>query len=148
MEANFIRVRSAKDIIITTSLFVLGALLITSPTSASINLVGFFMIFAGMLTAFTLMSGHKLEGTGEKYRKKEYYFLQEMNPVILSALESKPDSIDLTQVDKGRSIRLDVYYSKSTGEAYLQLFEYIPYRYEPCSKTYEHEVEKVYKLIK
>ena len=71
-----------------------------------------------------------------------------MNPVILSALESKPDSIDLTQVDKGRSIRLDVYYSKSTGKAYLQLFEYIPYRYEPCSKTYEHEVEKVYKLIK
>ena len=66
MEANFIRVRSAKDIIITTSLFVLGALLITSPTSASINLVGFFMIFAGMLTAFTLMSGSKLEGTGEK----------------------------------------------------------------------------------
>ena len=71
-----------------------------------------------------------------------------MNPVISSALESKPNSIDLTQADKGNAVKLDIYYSKSSGKAYLQLFEYIPYRYEPCSRLYEYDVEKVDKLIK
>ena len=49
---------------------------------------------------------------------------------------------------KGNAVRLDVYYSKASGKAYLQLFEYIPYKYEPCSKIYEHEIIKVGKLIK
>ena len=83
-----------------------------------------------------------------KYQKQEYYFQQEMNTVISSALESKPNSIDLTQADKGNAVKLDIYYSKVSGKAYLQLFEYIPYRYEPCSKIYEHDVTKLNKLIK
>lgn len=148
METDFIRVRSAKDIIIVTSLIVAGSVLVALPTAASVNIAGFFMIFAGILTAFMLRTGYKHAGTGEKFQKKEHYFQQEMNPVISSALESKPNSIDLTQADKGNAVKLDVYYSKSSGKAYLQLFEYIPYRYEPCSRLYEYDVEKVDKLIK
>lgn len=148
METNFIRVRSAKDIIIFTSLVILGSVLITLPTGAGVNIAGFFMIFAGLIAAVVLRSGYKNVQTGERYQKKEHYFLQEMNPIIISALESRPDSIDLTQEDKGNSIKLDIYYSKATHKAYLQLFEYIPYRYEPCSKMYEYEVAKVDKLIR
>ena len=71
-----------------------------------------------------------------------------MNAAITSALESKPETIDLTEADKGNAVKLDIYYSKSAGKAYLQLFEYIPYKYEPCSKMYEYEINKVEKLIK
>ena len=65
-----------------------------------------------------------------------------------SALASKPESIDLTEEDKGNAVRLDVYYSKASGKAYLQLFEYVPYKYEPCSKVHGHPLSKVEKLIK
>ena len=71
-----------------------------------------------------------------------------MNTVISSALKNNPGSIDLTQADKGNAIKLDIYYSQRSGKAYLQLFEYIPYKYEPCSNLYEYEMSQVERLIK
>lgn len=148
MEKTFIRVASVKDIAIFTSLIVLGSVLVALPTGAGINIAGFFMIIAGIIMAFVLRTGYKDTASGERYSKIEHYFQQEMNPVISSVLESKPGSIDLSQADKGNAVKLDIYYSKTLGKAYLQLFEYIPYRYEPCSRTYEHELAKVEKLIR
>lgn len=148
MEKTFIRVRSIKDITIFVSLIVLGSILIALHTSVSINITGFFMIFAGGILALVLKSAYKEENTGEKYLKKERYFQQNMNAEIASAIAFKPDSVDLSAEDKGNAVRLDIYYSSSTGKAYLQLFEYVPYKYEPCSKMYEYEISKVGKLIK
>ena len=70
------------------------------------------------------------------------------NTSVLAAISSKPDSVDLTEEDKGNALRMDIYYSKSTGKAYLQLFEYVPYTYQPCSKIYEYGISNVTKLIK
>ena len=148
MNKTFNRVRSAKDIITSVSLIIIGAALVTLPTGAGINIAGFCMIFAGIILAFVLKSDYMETETGERYRKKEHYFQQAMNSVISSALVSSPESIDLREADKGSSVKLDIYYSKPSGKAYLQLFEYIPHNYEPCSKQYEHEVSRVEKLIK
>ncbi len=148
MEKTFIRVRSIKDIVISVSLIVLGSVLVALPTSASVNITGFFMIFAGIILALVLKTGYKDTETGEMYCKKEHYFQQSMNALIASVIEAKPDAVDLSEAEKGNAVRLDVYFSKSTGKAYLQLFEYIPYKYEPCSKTYEHELARVGNLIK
>lgn len=148
MEKTFIRVRSAKDIITSVSLIIIGAALVTLPTGAGINIAGFCLIFAGIILMFALKSDYMETETGVRYRKKEHYFQQAMNPVISAALVSRPESIDLSEVDKGSSVKLDIYFSKSSGKAYLQLFEYIPHSYEPCSKQYEHEICRVEKLIK
>lgn len=147
MEKTFERVRSIRDIVIFVSLVVLGSILIALPTSASINITGFFLIFAGLILALVLKTGYKDEDGG-KYQKKERFFQQAMNAEICAALASKPDSVDLSEEDKGNAIRLDIYSCKSSGKAYIQLFEYVPYRYEPCSKMYEYELSKVSKLIK
>lgn len=147
MEKTFNRVRSIKDITTFVSLIVLGSILIALPTSASINITGFFLIFAGLILALVLKTGYADENGG-KYQKKERYFQQAMNADICSALASKPDSVDLSEEDKGNAIRLDIYFCKSSGKAYAQLFKYVPYRYEPCSKMYEYELSKVSKLIK
>ena len=133
MEKTFERVRSIKDIVTFVSLVVLGSILIALPTSASINITGFFLIFAGLILALVLKTGYKDENGG-KYQKKERFFQQAMNAEICAALASKPDSVDLSEEDKGNAIRLDIYSCKSSGKAYIQLFEYVPYRYEPCSK--------------
>jgi hypothetical protein len=147
MEKTFERVRSIRDIVIFVSLVVLGSILIALPTSASINITGFFLIFAGLILALVLKTGYKDENGG-KYQKKERFFQQAMNAEICSAIASKPNSINLSEEDKGNAVRLDIYSCKSSGKAYIQLFEYVPYRYEPCSKIYEYEISEVSNLIK
>ena len=148
MEKTFNRVRSTKDIIIFVSLVIAGSVLILLPTGAAVNITGFFMIFTGIILAFVLKTGYKDMETGEAYCKEEHFFQQAMNAAIASVLESKPESIDLREADKGNAVRLDVYYSKASGKAYLQLFEYVPYKYEPCSDMVEHDIARVEQLIK
>lgn len=148
MEKTFVRVRSAKDIAIFVSLIIAGGVLIALPTCAAVNITGFFLIFAGIILALVLKTGYKDMETGVKYQKEEHFFQQTMHAAISAALTADPDSLDLSEEDKGNAVRLDVYYSKASGKAYLQLFEYVPYKYEPCTKVYEYEIAKVGKLIK
>ena len=148
MEKNFIRVRSVKDIIVFALLIILGSILVALPTSDAVNITGFFMIFAGIILALVLKTGHKDVETGVKYQKKEHYFQHAMHSSVSSAIAAKPESVDLGEAEKGNALKLDVYYSKSSGKAYLQLFEYVPYKYEPCTRMYEHQIETVDKLIK
>lgn len=148
MEKEFIRVRSVKDIVIFSTLIIAGAILIALPTGTAVNITGFFLIFAGLILILVMKSAYKDTETGVRYQKKERFFQQAMNAPISSALASKPDSVDLSEEDKGNAVRLDIYFSKTSGKAYLQLFEYVPYKYEPCSKIYEYGIENVQKLIK
>ena len=148
MEKTFVRVHSIKDIVIFVSLLVLGGILVAIPTSDAVNITGFFLVFAGAILALVLKTGYKDVDTAAKYNKKERYFQQSMHSDIVSAMASKPDSIDLSEEDKGNAIKLDIYYSKATGKAYIQLFEYVPYTYQPCTKMYEYDLCKVSNLIK
>lgn len=148
MEKTFTRVRSVKDIIIFSSLIILGSILVALPTGSGINVAGFFTIFAGIMLAFILRSGFKDTDSGEKFQMKEYYFQHAMNSAISEALKSKPESIDLNEAGKGNALKLDIYYSKASAKAYVQLHEYVPYRYEPCSQMYEYNMADVQKLIK
>ena len=148
MEKTFTKVHSIKDIVIFISLLVLGGILVAVPTSDAVNITGFFLVFAGAILALVLKTGYKDVETNVKYIKKERYFQQAMHAAIADAIASKPDSIDLSQENKGNAIKLDIYFSKATGKAYIQLFEYVPYTYQPCSKMYEYEISKVGKLIK
>ena len=148
MEKTFIRVRSIKDITIFVSLALVGTILTALPIGDAANIAGFFIIVAAGILAFVLKSAYKDIDTNEKYLKKERYFQQTMHAAISSAIASNPDSVDLSKEDKGNALRLDIYYSKSSGKAYLQLFEYIPYTYQPCTRVHECEISKASKLIK
>lgn len=148
MNKIFVRVRTIKDIVIFTSLIIIGITLIILPTGPGINVAAIMMIFAGILFSLILKTGYMDSETGEKYQKTEHYFQQEMNPVISAALKSGPEKIDLSESEKGNSLKLDIYFSRKIGKAYMQLFEYIPYKYEPCSNMYEHPLDKINGLIK
>ncbi len=149
MEKNFIRVRSVKDIVIISSLIIIGTLLISLPDSASVNISGFFLLAAGILLGFILKSGYMDEETGIRYCKKERYF-EGCRRAELSSAISKQNCIckvNLNDENKGNALRMDIYYSKKAGKAYVQVFEYIPYKYEPYSRLYEHELVNVCELI-
>ena len=128
MEKEFSRIRSAKDITITATLIIAGCVLVALPTSASINITGFFLIFTGLILAFVLRTGYKDNETGERYCKVEKFFAQSLKSEITNALETSLKKLDLSEEDKGNGIRLDIYYSRKTGKSYSQLFEYIPYK--------------------
>ena len=148
MEKEFIRVRSIKDIVIFVSLIALGSVLVALPTGTAVNITGFFMIFAGLILSLVMKSGYKDAEKGDCYNKKEYYFQQAYNAALSSAISKTPESVALSEEAKGNALRLDVYYNKASGKAYLQLFEYIPYKYEPCSEMLEYGIDRVEKLIR
>lgn len=148
MEKEFCRVRSAKDITITSTIIIAGCILIALPTSASINILGFFMICAGLILAFVLKTGYKDVSNGDTFSKCEKYFAHEHKTDLSKAIATDPAKINLTEEDKGNGIRLDIYFSRKTGKAYAQLFEYIPYKYEPCTAVFEHQLSDVESIIK
>ena len=147
MNKTFIRVRSLKDIIITLILIVLGVILIVIPESDGINILGFLLAVCGAATAFVLKSQYKDLESGIKYEKTEKFFMQSMKENITSALKRKTSEIDMSQENKGNGLRLDIYYNRKDNRAYLQLFEYIPYKYEPCSEMIEKEVLDIKGII-
>lgn len=147
MEKEFCRVRTIKDIAISLAIIVAGFILIALPTSVSLNVTGFLLICTGLLFALVLRSGYKDLLSGELYCKSEKYFDRSLKTDLSVAIQSEPSQINLTEENKGNGVRLDIYYSAKNGKAYTQLFEYIPYEYQPCTEVHEHELCKVKKIL-
>ena len=85
MEKNFVRVRSIKDIIISSALIISGCILVSIPSSESVNIAGFFIVVTGLFLAFILKTAYKDNESGEKYVKKERFFGNEMHEKLKSA---------------------------------------------------------------
>ena len=148
MEKKFIRVRSINDIVLFTLLTAVGCILTLILNSVEIHLVGYVLIVIGVLGICFLKRGYKEIDTQEKYLAKEFLFPGNIKTSLLSALVLSPGKVDLTQDGKGSTLMLKIYYSKAAGKAYLQLFEFIPHQYEPCSEMYEYEISKIANLLK
>ena len=148
MKKNFIRVRQLKDIVIFFLLIIIGCLMTSVTEIIGVNVVGFVIIISGFVYAFVLRDVYKDVDTGEKYLRKELLFKQEMKYAILSVIGSAPETRKISEEGKGQVVRLEIYYGKTSGKAYLQLFEYVPHQYEPCSDIYEYETNRIKKLIK
>ena len=138
MDCNFIRVRSVKDITVSLAFIISGALCMFTEESEPITILGFFLLIAGMFLIFILKTGYKEISTGTLYKKSEHYFAQSIKDDIIRQLNTDPSSLSFKEEDKGTGLRLDIY-TNSKGCAYYQLFEYIPYKYEPCSRVFKSE---------
>lgn len=147
MNKTFIKARSLKDILITIILLILGIILIVVPESDGINILGFLFICCGTATAFVLKSLYKDTETDMKYEKTEKFFMHTMKDNISSALKCNNMKIDMSQENKGNGLRLDIYYNRNEKKAYLQLFEYIPYKYEACCEMIEKEIHDIKGII-
>ena len=138
MEKDFYRVRSMVDIIVTLILLLFGFGFIILPDHEAINVTGMILMLTGIILAFVLKSAYKDISTGEIYSKKERYFAHSKHDQLKHALTS-PASFCTKGENEGNSLRLDVYYNHN--KVYIQLLEYVPYSYEPCSKFYEHDIK-------
>ena len=147
MEKTFTRVRSIRDIAASSSIITLGALLTALPDSDSLNILGFVLLVTGLILILVLKSAYRDEETGAKYRKKERFFETCHRESLTDRISGKTSKVDLSAEDKGNGLRLDIYHSQQTGKAYVQLYEYVPYKYEPCTCMHEHDLENIAELI-
>ena len=148
MEKTFSRVYSAKDITIILTLVIVGSILVLLPTSGSINILGFFMIIAGIILGIFMKTGYKDDETGIRYCKTEHFFASDKRDILKKAITGIPKKEVLSGEDSGNSLRMDIYYSTKSGKAYIQLFEYVPYKYEPFTLMHEHDLKNVTEIIR
>ena len=71
MNKEFIRVRSVRDLVTVASLIISGSICIGFIPSQAVNVLGFFLLFAGLLLLFILKTGYKDVSSGLSYRKTE-----------------------------------------------------------------------------
>ena len=148
MNKEFVRVRGTRDYIISLALIILGGTLVALPTSVSVTIPGFFLVFAGILLGIIMKSAYKDAETGEILRKKEMYFPQSIKENIKNSIASNIGSIESYEENQGNGLRVDIYYSQKSGNAYIQLLEYIPYKYEPASEVFAYSFDKVAGFIR
>ena len=147
MEKKFLNVHSKKDVILFVSLILAGAICLLLPLGSYAYIVSFLLITLGVFLAFVLKSEYKEVSSGDRCKKKELFFHPNQKIAIQAAIVSNPEAIEPTVNMSGNSIKLDIYYSSSAKKAYLQLFEYMPHRYEACSEVYVHDIDSVKTLI-
>ena len=148
MYKNFIKVRSGKDIFISAGIVITGSVLIALPTAESVNILGFLMIFAGILLGIFLKTGWKDEQDGGRYDKFEIYLDKSKVKKISKSLPINICPAMIKSNGNGTGLRLDIYYNKDNGKTYVQLFEYVPFHYEPCTEMYEHEYRNIAEIVK
>ncbi len=148
MSLNFSRVRSASDIIVSSSLIIAGTALMFLPYGTGLNIAGFFFLLTGVLFLALFKSVYKLDGTEETYYRKELYFKHEELEALKKAVESDNPKIDISKEGEGKTVKLDVYYSPKWGKSYMQLFEYLPYAYEQVTEIKGFNIAQIEKIIK
>lgn len=135
------------DVAISSALLVLGIVLVALPTAVSVSIFGFFTLVVGALLLAVLKSGWQDSKTKERYCKKEVFFHQNSKDKILHALEHRMGNIELSEENRGEGMRMEIYYNRQSRKAFVTLFEYVPYNYEPISSTVEYTVDEIAKLV-
>lgn len=148
MEKNFVKVHSTKDITIVASLVIIGLLLALLPIGGATNVTGYIVIATGLLLIPVLKSGYKDAWEGKRYTKKEFFYATGKKNELIAAITNAPENITVEKNEKSNTLRLELYYSKETDRAFMQLQEYVPYKYEPRTDVVEHEVSKIAHLIR
>lgn len=144
MVKNFVRVRSVWDIVISISVIIIGCALMILPDSNGIMIAGFFVFAAGLILLWTMKTAYKDESNGEIFCKKERYFPHSKQEQLMHSLTS-PTHFNTMRENEGNYYRLDVYYNRK--KIYIQLMEYVPYTYEPCTDFYEYNIGDGAKFI-
>jgi len=144
MDKNFIKTRSICNIIISLLIIAIGIICTFVLKSESFIFFGIFSIIIGSLLLLVLKTEYRSSVNGIKYKKKTLNFAKQDKIAVLEAL-ADPDSFDSNLTDKGQSLMLVMYHNKK--DAYLQLFEYIPHTFVPCSRLFHHETSALNRFM-
>ena len=147
MEKNFVKVQSTKDIIISLSLIVAGVAIALLPIGGAANVTGILVAITGAILLFTLKNGYKESLSGERYDKIEHYYPINMKNELVAAVSSHPESLVHGDGNHGNAMRLVIFFNKKSNKAFVQLYEYVPYKYELRTNIIEYNLAQVAQLL-
>lgn len=147
MEKNFVKVQSTKDIIISFSLIIAGVAMSLLPIGGAANVTGILVAITGAILLFTLKNGYKDRLSGERYDKIEHYYPINMKNEIVAAVSSHPESLVHGDGNHGNAMRLVIFFNKKSNKAFVQLYEYVPYKYELRTNIIEYNLAQVAQLL-
>ena len=84
MDKIFSRTRSTRDIMVSAGLVIAGIAIVAVPSAVSVNILGAFLCFVGLVTFFMLKSARVDKETGIKYKRIVKYFPSEKKDDITS----------------------------------------------------------------
>ncbi len=135
---DFVKTRSLTDYIISAALIVAGIVLVAIPSSVSINILGSLIALTGIILILVMKNGYRNSNSKEMFSKKTFYFPASSKAVILDQLKNAPDKIDMSKESCGNNgLMLEVFSNRKCPKVFVKAYEYIPYKYEPCSDFFE-----------
>lgn len=109
---------------------------------------GYTLIVIGLILANILKSDYCDKQSLKRYHRRQLYFGIEQKSQILNSIASCPNTIYASNESEGQTLRLDIYFSHLANRASVQLFEYVPHEYTPCSDIYDYKLSEIEQLIK
>ena len=142
MEIKFKKVHTAKDLII--SAIVLAAGIGLYFVNAGLGAV---IAVCGLLMLLFYKDGYKRDGEGIVLQKKAFDIAHSCRDSLKGFLEGKDVEPEVNTSLNGGVIRLEAYYNADAATAYVQLFDFSNYTYEPATGIVELRGPKAEKLI-
>lgn len=142
MEIIFNRVHTIKDLIISAVVLAGGAgcCLVNVP-------LGILLIGAGVLMLGLYKAGYKRKGEDVVLVKKALDVAHSCRDSLVAYLGGKDVEPQVDTQSPGGIIRIEAYYNASAQVAYVQLFDFSDYSYQPATEIVELRGERASKLI-
>lgn len=142
MEIKLKKVHTAKDLIISAMVLAAGIGLYFVNAG-----LGAVIALCGVLMFVFYKSGYVREGEGIVLQKKALDIAHSCRDSLKGFLEGKNTNPEVNTSPNGGIMRLEVYYNADASIAYVQLFDFVNYTYEPATELVELRGSKVDILI-
>lgn len=91
--------------------------------------------------------GYRLDGRGIMLTRKSEDICKDCRTSLMDFLEGRISSPTIRQGHEGGTIRIDVYFNKAERVAYVQLYDFCNYLYEPATGIIELDGARAETLI-
>ena len=142
MEIKFKKVHTAKDLVI--SILVIAAGVGLYFLNAGLGIV---IGACGLAMLLFYKTAYKKPGGDTVLTKKALDIAHACRQGIKDYLDGKDVDPELTAPGAGGVVRVEIYYNKGAGVAYVQLFDFSNYAYEPATDIVELRGPRAKKLI-
>lgn len=139
------KARTKYDMLFTSIITFIGITTCVIATSGVTIIMGVTFIIAGMVCWFMFKSGYIDTVSKQNLTKTEVYYAIEHKQGIIDAVLNDPKRLSQYPKCSMNTIKLDIYYNNE--DAYVQMYEYIPCSYKPCTKLIKHKAGDVSNVI-
>ncbi|MDY6276917.1 MAG: hypothetical protein SPL35_00640 [Bacteroidales bacterium] len=142
MEIKFKKVHTVKDLVISGAIVLAGAGLFF--VNAGLGVV---VAASGIISLLIFKTGYKREGDDLLLKYKAMDVDHSCRQSLKGFLDGKDVTPEVKAQGNGGIVRLEVYFNRSSGVAYAQLFDFSSYTYEKATEIVELHSPRAEKLI-